>query len=348
MNRHDMSAHFYRRMVSSRRILLNFVLAACALLLVYLLSLFAPDVLAQGSPGFSQSSNLANSERIPSSYSTLLGGERGLDGVLFLASLAIHQPHAHVYISSDSHTYEWFLEHARVLFHRLNLHWTLALDKHQSASSRAEMEAAKTWANFMLEKVAIMETALTHHNDTMLLDADFVVLEPIHLPTDAQYQLGVSPHYIKACKGKMYGVYNGGMLWTNQMSLGAAWRNATTSSRYFEQAAIEDLVRSYTPHFEFGPEHNVGFWRVVHDEVSPEEFYSHLYYDASAQKIMLKNQTVATFHTHILTRYPYAVGNDFSSNLVKMMRMSSDPNYVQLMRAVQWGQSGHVPPQMVL
>jgi hypothetical protein len=287
-------------------------------------------------------------KRLPASYSTLFAGERALDAVLLLASLALHHPGAHVYISTDSKTYEWFLEHCKILFYSLNLHWTLALDQYNMNQKREEMEASNIWNDFMLEKVGIMEKAMALHNDTMLLDADFVLLEPIYLPSETHYQLGVSPHYMKASEGTKYGIYNGGMLWTNQFGLGAAWRKASTVSRYFEQAAIEDLTKIYTPFFEFGPEHNVGFWRPVHHQISPKEFYSHLHFDANTQTIMLHNRSVATFHTHILTTYPYDVGNKFSAIFVEMLRMSNNPKYGVIAQVLRWGQAGCIPPQMVL
>jgi hypothetical protein len=296
----------------------------------------------------SKADQAATRQRLPSSYSTLFAGERGLDAVLFLSSVALHHPGAHVYISSDSNTYEWFLEHAKVLFYRLNLHWSLALDKYNMRLKREEMEASNTWNDFMLEKVGVMETALRHHNDTMLLDADFVLLEPVFIPlAEAGFQVGASPHYMKKSQADRFGLYNGGMLWTNQVGLGDVWRQASAVSRYYEQAAIEDLTRQY-PYFEFGPEHNVGFWRAVHDDVGPKEFYSHLYFDAPTQMIKLRNQTVATFHTHVLTRYPWEVGNKFSEAFVSMLRMSRDLNYERIASVIQWANDGCIPPQMVV
>lgn len=322
-----------------------------ALLLVGLLSVYMPSAhISTGSANatIALEENASSAPRLPSSYSTLFAGERGVDAVLFLSSLSLHHPKAHVYISTDSNTYDWFLEHAKALFYGLDLHWSLALDKYDLRLKREEMEASHTWNDFMLEKVGVIERALSHHNDTILLDADFVLLEPIYLPPEsAGYQLGVSPHYMKPSEERKYGRYNGGMLWTNQYGLGAFWRQASAVSYYFEQAAIEDLARRYVV-FEFGPEHNLGFWRPVHDVISSEEFYSHLYFDGVAQKIMLRNRTVSTFHTHILTRYPYDVGNKFSDIFVEMLRMSHDPIYARIAAVVDWAKGGCVPPQMVI
>lgn len=284
--------------------------------------------------------------RQPSSYSTMFAGERAVDAVLLLSSLALYHPGAHVYITTNSKTYEWYLEHTRVLFYHLDLHWTLALDKYDLTLGREEMTAAGTYTNFLMEKVVILEEALRHHNDTLFLDADVVLLQPVYLPS-AGVQLGVSSHFMKASEGKKYGIYNAGVLWTNQYSMGQAWRDATAVTHYLEQAAIERLIELY-PYFEFGPEHNAGFWRAVHHEVSAEEFYRHLYFDSTTQKIMLHNKTLESVHSHILTKYSYDVGNAFSDAIVTMLNMSRDENHQRIARLIMWGKRGYRPLQMVL
>lgn len=333
----------------SRKANRTVAVALAVLLLIGLASIgLSNSRLSASSSSTSLSQKDLATERLPSSYSTLFAGERGIDALLFLASLSMHHPNAHVYISTDSNTYDWFLEHAKVLFYKLDLHWSLSLDKYDMRLKREDMEKKNTWNDFMLEKVSIMEKALGHHNDTILLDADFVLLEPIFLPADGEgFQLGISPHYMKASQERKYGRYNGGMLWTNQYDLGAFWREASAVSYYYEQAAIEDLAKRYR-FFEFGPEHNVGFWRPVHDEISSKAFYSHLYFDMPTQKIRLRNRTVATFHTHILTLYPYDVGNKFSEVFVNMLRMSRNPVYEQISGIITWAKGGCIPPQMVL
>lgn len=285
--------------------------------------------------------------RRPSSYSTMFAGERAIDAVLFLTSLALHDPRAHVYISTNSDTYEWYLDHARVLFYHLNLHWTLALDKYDLRLGREEMTAAGTYTDFLMEKVVILEKALENHNDTLFLDADVVLLRPIFIPSSSVYQLGVSSHFMKASEGSKYGFFNAGMLWTNQYSLGKAWREATAVSHYFEQAAIEDLIKLY-PYFEFGPEHNIGFWRAVHHEVSPDEFYRNLVLDNNTQEVLLENRTTSSIHSHILTRYPYESGNVFSETVVRLINTSTHPNYARIASVIQWvRRRGHATSQMV-
>lgn len=283
-------------------------------------------------------------ERSPSSFSTLFAGERALDAVLLLGSLALHHPGAHVYISTDSKTYAWFLDHTKVLFRRLELHWTLALDRYDMSLGREKMTAAGTYSDFLMEKVVILETALVKHNDTLFLDADIVVLEPIYLP-DNVYQLGVSPHFfLKSSEGSQYGIYNAGMLWTNQYSLGQAWRDATAVSHYFEQVAIEDLIKKYT-YFEFGPRHNMGYWRF---DMGPNDIQRNVYVDAINQKIMLRNSTVTTIHSHILTPYPFASGTRFSDAIVELIGLSQNADNQRIMKLIQWAKGGCVPTQMVL
>jgi hypothetical protein len=166
-----------------------------------LLGILSLEMLRFGlSEGAFEDSCIKEVGRMPSSFSTMFVGKRGLDAVLFLASLAIHHPHTHVYISSDTTTYEWFLEHAKILFYRLELHWTLALDRYNANLKREEMEAAKTWKDFMLGKVGIVDKALTHDNDTMLLDADFVLLEPICLSKSTEHKAYNKDRYESRCR----------------------------------------------------------------------------------------------------------------------------------------------------
>lgn len=84
----------------------------------------------------------------------------------------------HTSISTDSKTFEWFLDHTKVLFYRLHLHWTLALDKYDMSIGLEDMTAAGTYKDFLMENVLIMEKAVTNHNNTLFLDTDVVFFSP--------------------------------------------------------------------------------------------------------------------------------------------------------------------------
>ena len=77
-----------------------------------------------------------------------------------------------------------------------------------------------------------------------------VILDTID-DIDKSKQLGLSPHYIRKRDTDLYGYYNGGMLWTNQKTLKDDWIKFTKTSRYFDQASIEDLANNYS-FFVFG------------------------------------------------------------------------------------------------
>ena len=57
-----------------------------------------------------------------------------------------------------------------------------------------------------------------------------------------------------------HGYYNGGMLWFRSVDAARAWGNFTRTSRFFDQAAIDDLVAHYRS-FEFSEGYNVQAWR---------------------------------------------------------------------------------------
>lgn len=276
----------------------------------------------------------------------MFGGEKGMDAIPLLASLAIQHADAHVYIATDTNTYEWYLDHAKALSRRLNLHWTLALDRYNMSLGRDAMTAAGVYKDFLMEKATIMELALKHHNDTLLFDADVVLLEPVYIRAGSDFQLGVSPHLMKATESEKYGIYNAGMLWSNQASIGQAWRETTATSHYFEQAAIEDLVKEYR-YFEFGPEHNLGYWRVLHGS-DPELFFEGMKLDLKTQKLTLQTQRVASIHSHILTKYPWEGANEFTDAVLDLMSQSSDLVYHQILDVINWAKAGFVPSQLTL
>lgn len=278
----------------------------------------------------------------PTSYSTMIAGSRVFDGAVLLWSIAFAHPKSRVFVASDSITHNWFQEHSPQLFHLLDLRWSFALDAYNLSMSRKQMEKAGTWGDFQMGKARIIEVALRDGNDTIFLDADVILLSPITLPKGAlNAQLGVSPHYINSKTTGQYGIYNGGMLWTNQYSLGQAWVNATRTSRFYDQAAIEDLVQRYVA-FDFGEETNVGWWRPRFGAGGSLSFKKHLRLDKMGY-LTYKNQTVTSLHAHFVTKD--CCSKDFADLITQVIAQS--PQYRNLLAAFAWAKREFSQPTPV-
>jgi hypothetical protein len=116
------------------------------------------------------------------------------------------------------------------------------------------MERTGTFLDFLNAKSRIMDYALLPHSDTLFLDSDIVVLDTIYV--DASKELGVSPGFIDKETVEKVGYYNAGMIWTNQTTMPDRWRHYNKTSRYFEQASIEELTKEYE-FFSFTDNYNV-------------------------------------------------------------------------------------------
>jgi len=176
---------------------------------------------------------------------------------------------------------------------KLDIHWVVSLDKYNNWN-RAEMEQRGVWGDFQMQKALVIHEALKYEKDTLFLDADILLLDTID-NIDTSKDIGVSPHYISKRDTDTFGYYNGGVVWTNQKGLKDDWIEFTKSSRYFDQASIEDLVNKYD-HFEFGEHYNFSWWRVYQSDHPPQSIVSNL--SVKDNKIFYKGEALKFVHTH--------------------------------------------------
>ena len=150
------------------------------------------------------------------------------------------------------------------------------------------------WSDFQMQKAEIIRLALKNEPDTLFLDADMLILDVID-DIDVSKQIGVSPHFMMKKKTKGAGYYNGGMLWTNQKSLPDNWIKFTKTSRYYDQASIEDLVKIYDK-FEFDENYNIGWWRWKIDQ--NEKLKNNFTISKNKNQILYKKKPCKILHTH--------------------------------------------------
>eukprot|EP00760_Papus_ankaliazontas_P011507 PhM_4_TR14816/c0_g1_i1/m.33758 len=182
--------------------------------------------------------------------------------------------------------------------------------------------------DFMMEKASIMERALKSSASCLLVDCDIAFLEPLpRVPMSAC--LGLSPHHINANDEAMFGRYNGGWVFaTIGSDVPNVWRRATHTSRYFDQAALEDVRTEVAPTaadcFEFPPQHNFGYWRLLQtDDVMAtlRKFSVSADSDPECRAIQYDGVPLGSVHTHFAMS---AAQNNhtrvFNSLLVRWMR----------------------------
>ena len=225
----------------------------------------------------------------PSSFSTLCTSNCANELVGLLLSLSIFHSGAKVYIICDTKTKK--IVDTITPTPRLELIFHLELDKYDGMN-RQEMESVGVWSEFQMAKARIIELALNSEQDTLLLDSDIIITGIID-DIDISKDLGVSPHFMKDEIHEKYGYYNGGMLWTKNKNVPADWIEYTKSSRYFDQASIEDLAKKYN-HFEFGENYNIQAWRfyLSNEPIQPK------FRILANNCINYENKPLKFIHTH--------------------------------------------------
>ena len=227
----------------------------------------------------------------PSSFCSLstFNSHKELYGLLL--SLSIYHENATVFCFVDMSTKRSIENY--VVKPKLNIHWNTCLDKYSNLS-RSQMVARKIWSDFQMEKANVINFALNTCNDTLFLDADQIVVGEIN-DIDITKQLGVSPHYVNDYVTSRVGYYNGGMLWAQNKNIPLDWIEFTKTSRYFDQASIEDLVKKYS-YFEFGQNYNFGEFRLSHNNHKWD-------LKSKGTQLYLEELELKTVHTHLHKGY---------------------------------------------
>ena len=176
-----------------------------------------------------------------------------------------------------------------------------------SGKNRAQMEREGTWTQFQMLKATVIQCALLKETDVMYLDSDILVTNTMYV--DPSYELGLSPHYIKKSDTDKYGYYNGGILWTSNAGVCRDWIEASKTSRFFDQAALEELPKKYR-HFDFDESYNVSWWRVSQSDEPRETMFQ--YFDINGARF--KNTQIKCVHTHFADQQ-YSYFNNFIVNL---------------------------------
>jgi hypothetical protein len=214
---------------------------------------------------------------------TIVTGAKALtEFQLLLYTLEQWEPTAEVFVLTDTPTSLLLA----AIKSRLRVRHRVGLDDY-TGLTRKDMEArngskyVSLWHDFMMEKSTVLQWALEERSGGVwFLDVDICLLAPLPaLPTTTA--IALSPHYIRKGDEAKYGVYNGGMMWLRDTRFLNAWRRATYGSRFYEQAALEEVAKEAKEAkeaneanetnilYELPPQDNFGWWRHLQSADAP-------------------------------------------------------------------------------
>jgi len=179
------------------------------------------------------------------------------------------------------------------------LYKKVALDTYDGLS-RQKMEKTKgkifntQWEDFMCEKMNLLEWAHISCERVLLCDSDICFMGP--LPSIPEWcDIGLSKHEIRTIDEQRFGTYNGGFVFSGNKMVPSLWRKATHKSRYFEQAALEDLIQEFNTYY-FPIQNNYGWWRLLQGKISVEILKKH--WSIKENIIYVEEKPLLSIHTH--------------------------------------------------
>jgi hypothetical protein len=170
--------------------------------------------------------------------------------------------------------------------------------------SRRGLTFPTLFGDFTAEKISLIEWALESLSEedksrgVLFCDADIFFLGALPvIPSGST--LAISPHLIKEIDSSRYGYYNAGFLWTNSATVLTNWRAACHRSRFFEQAAIEELENETT--YIFNKNNNYGWWRLWQGNQHYSELKKEWSINRSHEEfsgICVDSKPLGSVHTH--------------------------------------------------
>jgi hypothetical protein len=225
---------------------------------------------------------------------------------IWAKSVEVWHPDAAAYVFTDDDTLPLFAE----LKTKLKIFTRSNLSKY-TGLTRTDMEARDSsnynslWTEFMYEKAEVIRWAFTQlsaaTDGVWFNDADIVHTAPLpHIPEDKT--IGLSPHYIRLGDEVRFGRYNGGYFWILDPKLLDVWIAAAPKSRFYEQAALEEVAAvAATTLYEFPPNINFGWWRMFQGTESPNIIASRFSIHRGDRSIGLRydNAPLQSIHSHM-------------------------------------------------
>jgi len=184
-----------------------------------------------------------------------------------------------------------------------NIYKKVALDEYDKLT-RKEMEKTKgkifktQWEDFMCEKMNLLEWSHITSDRVLFCDSDICFMGPLpEIPES--YELGLSSHEIRTFDELRFGLYNGGFVFSANKDIPKRWREATHTSRYFEQAALEDLTKEFHTYY-FPIQNNYGWWRLLQGKKNIEVLKRE--WSIKDNISYVNNKPLLSIHTHFKTK----------------------------------------------
>lgn len=233
----------------------------------------------------------------------IVTGKEALDDfILFVKTLEQWHPKAELFIYTDSDT------PVSQIKTKLTLYVKPAMDIYKGLN-RTQMEKTKgliydsLFKDYTYEKAGVLEWMFETQptKPAWFLDADISHLAPLPIIPET-IELALSPHMIRPNDEMKYGKYNAGFMWFKSKSLIASWKALGHTSRFYEQAALEDLAKTLPIDalYEFPSQVNFGWWRMQQSTLPQKTIQAKFSIFRGDQSVGIRyeGKPLQSIHTH--------------------------------------------------
>jgi hypothetical protein len=257
---------------------------------------------------------------------------------ILLYSITLFEPNIQIYILTD-----YYVNNKLYIdFPNLNIISLPKLDKYKHIFNNTQQKNKQEWNEFMLEKLNIIHYTLENEHNTLFLDSDQVLLNKLNLNIPYDYDLGLSPHNINKKQTDLYGYFNGGFIYISNIDILDKWRDYTLSSRYYEQASLEDLNNDNNiKTFYFNITYNYGWWTFFQSDLNNQIVKNNFTIDKYNNDILYDYKPLRTIHSHV-----GVVSNDYQNQqfnifIINLLKTSSKTEYKLLLNFIENNQLNH-------
>lgn len=185
----------------------------------------------------------------------------------------------------------------------------------QQMSSRPGSIYKTLFADFTAEKLVAMQWVFEETQSVegiWFLDTDIVLLQPLPDVSVKSHDLAFCPHYMKPSDEAMYGYYNAGMFWISRQrkDLLDIWLKVMHNSKFFEQTAMEDVVKHVEKQrlYTLPIQCNFGWWRMYQATVPPQRIQKQIAINPHTKTILYQGKPLCSIHTHFLDKSQNIIG----------------------------------------
>lgn len=264
---------------------------------------------------------------------TLANETAVFDLKIFLMTLQLWNkelPTIYLYCTEEVKALQIDREYKGKFYYNTSLESYANMTRQQMEATPSNRGLSNLFHDFTMEKCSLLRWAFSSMSKedkeygTVFCDADICWLGPMP-QINHNCIVGLSAHQIHEEYEKRFGIYNAGFMWFSHLKTVERWEEACKTSRFFEQAALEDLTINANPCTiqQFPVQVNYGWWRLFQGKEHSRDLIKSWSIKRDPQEvhsgILVDGEPLVCIHTHWKTTD--GMTNGFNGFIIEKLQL---------------------------